>query len=148
MACGEDIYMDWINSSRYFGHCPRHHSAGAAGMPWEGMKEIHDRSHGSLDLRLLLANVRLQENKLDETGLRLAKQLKIRDCYVNIFKETCLHHNLQSCCLRQLRQCSEPIRTPAMLWLGCVKILDDWHSNRNTVEGKYFPNAGTGYFHI
>lgn len=62
------------------------------------MKEIHDRSHGGLDLRLLLANVRLQENKLDETELRLAKQLKIRDCYVSIFKETCFHHNLQSCC--------------------------------------------------
>ncbi len=42
--------------------------------------------------RLLLANVRSQENKMDEIRLRLTQQL--RDCGIHIFTETWLHHNI------------------------------------------------------
>ncbi len=41
---------------------------------------------------LCLANVRLQENKVDEIRLKLTQQQKIRDCCAHIF--TWLHHNI------------------------------------------------------
>lgn len=51
-----------------------------------------EHCYTSLDLRLLLVNVQLQENEMDKMGL--AKHWKIRDCYVHIFTETCPHRNI------------------------------------------------------
>lgn len=36
----------------------------------------------------------MQENEMDEMGLGLAKQQKIRDCCVHIHTESCLDHNI------------------------------------------------------
>ncbi len=42
---------------------------------------------------LLLANVRSQENKMDEIRLRLTQQCVIWDCCAHIITETWLHHS-------------------------------------------------------
>lgn len=47
----------------------------------------------------------LQGNGVDKIGLRVAKQLEIRDCYAHIFTVTCLHLNTPDQAIAQQADC-------------------------------------------
>ncbi len=95
---------------------------------------------------VLLANVRSQENKMDEIRFRLTQQRGIRDCCAHIFTETSLCQNIlkqaisldgQTIFRTDRTQNSDKTRRGRL----CVYINSAWCSNVIKVDGQCFPDV-------